>query len=339
MLYIGENRLGQPETKFAVIDPRELVLLYDYAIEPQKKFAIRFYMVNPELYKVVVYDDKKMTMYDMIRDRNKFASKLVFTGTEAHYFGELPIVAYYLGDEIQGIIEPVIPLIDDYDVLVSDSMVEFDRYANSYLKLVKMSIGAEDQRNLKKKRIFEQLPDKDAVSFLTKDIPTAYIEFMTKLIRDQIHIQSHVPDLGSGSFADGISGVAVDRLMFDFENVVSNAEAEFDTGLYDRIRLITNMYGIMGRQSGTFDEIMISHKRNKQNNGVEYSQIALNLKNAGFSQYAIVDYMPDEIIPDTDAELEREKEEQDAAMPDVEAIPPVDEPEADLEQTQEEVRA
>ena len=81
------------------------------------------------------------------------------------------------------------------------------------------------------------------------------------------------------------------------------------------------MYGIMGRSLGTFDEIMISHKRNKPNNGLEFSQIALNMKNAGFSQYAIVDYMPDDIIPDTDAELEREKEEQEAAVPDVEEIP------------------
>ena len=88
------------------------------------------------------------------------------------------------------------------------------------------------------------------------------------------------------------------------------------------------MYGIMGRTAGTFDEIMISHKRNKPNNGLEFSQIALNLKNTGISQYAIVDYMPDDIIPDTDAELEREKEEQDAAMADIEDIPnPDDNPE------------
>lgn len=321
LLYMGVNRkTGGAEIKFSVIDPREMILIYDYSLEPVKKFAIRYYSVDDATIKADVYDDKNVTHYDLTKPEYGDEYKIVAGETESHFFPEVPVIPYYNGQDKQGIIEPVVGLIDDFDILVSDSMIEFDRFANSYLKLVGMSMDNADQKNLKKNRIFENLSDKDAVSFLTKDIPTAYIDFMSKLIREQIHIQSHVPDLSSGSFADGVSGVAVDRLMFDFENVCSNAEAEFDTGLKERIRLIITMYNVQTRAAGTFDEIDITHKRNKPNNIAEYAQIAVALKNAGFSDYAICDAMPDELIPDVEAELERRKEEQETAIPDVEAL-------------------
>jgi SPP1 family phage portal protein len=332
LMYIGENREGKPEIKFSVIDPREFILLYDYSIEPVKKIGIRFYSVNEELSKVAVYYDNRTEYYDLKKDRYGYDYKLNITGDEATFFGEVPIVAYYLGQEMQGLIEPVVPLIDDYDALVSGAMNEFDRFSNAYLRLVKMSLTPEQRKNLKSSRVFEQLAEKEAVSFLTKDIPTAYIEYMTGLIRDQIHIQSHVPDLGGGAFADGISGVAVDRLMFDFENVVSNAEAEFDIALYNRIEMILAIYKITSRADGTFDEIMISHKRNKPANTKEYSEIALNMKNAGFSDYSIADYMPDDMIPDTDVELERQEEQNALMVPDVDEVP---EPEPDMDEVEQ----
>jgi SPP1 family phage portal protein len=295
-------------------------LLYDHEIEPNKKMGIRFYCVDEDTWRVAVYYAKNTVYYKM--DRKGWKDTLTIEREEPNFFGEVPIIAYYLGQEAQGIIEPVIPLIDDYDLLVSGAMLEFDRFSNSYLRLVKMSLTPEAAKALKKRRVFEQLSEKEAVSFLTKDIPTQYIEFMTGLIRDQIHIQSHVPDLGSGAFADGVSGVAIQRLMFDFENVVSNAEAEFDTALYDRIRLITNIYKTTNRAQGTFDEITISHKRNAPLNLKEFADTAYVMFQAGFSKYLIADIMPDDIIPDVDEELERQKEDAEGAIPDVEAIPP-----------------
>ena len=195
-----------------------------------------------------------------------------------------------------------------------------------------MSLTPEQRKNLKSSRIFEQLAEKEAVSFLTKDIPTAYIEYMTGLIRDQIHIQSHVPDIGSGAFADGASGVAIQRLMFDFENVVSNAEAEFDTALYDRIRMITAIYKLTSRADGTFDEITISHKRNAPLNLKEFADTALTMSQTGFSRYLIADIMPDDIIPDVDEELNRQDEDREGAIPDVDEIPPPDMEEVEPEE-------
>lgn len=340
LLYIDKSILtGKPEVKFSVIDPREFILLYDYSMEPKKKIGIRYYCVDEEndKYKIIVYYPNGTEYYDGVFDRSK-QLKLTFEKTEENYFGELPIIAYYLGSEIQGLIEPVVPLIDDYDLLISDSMNEFDRFSHAYLRLVGMSLSDQNKSAapgvfqsalslLKRRRVFEQLKDANDVTFLTKDIPTAYIEFMAGLIRDQIHIQSHVPDLGSTAFKDGVSGVAIQRLMFDFENVVSNAEAEFDTGLIDRIRIITNMYRKTGRPNGEPSEITISHKRNAPVNLMEYADISLKMEQAGFSDYAKVDIWPDDIFPNVEAELQREKEEAEARAPDVEQFQPINDSE------------
>lgn len=334
LLYLDKSILtGKPEVKFSVIDPREFILLYDYSMEPKKKIGIRYYCVGGDKYKVIVYYPSSTEYYNGERDRSN-EIKLTFEKSEGNYFKELPIIAYYLGNEIQGLIEPVIPLIDNYDLLISDSMNEFDRYSHAYLRLVGMSLSDQSKSAspgvfqsalnlLKRRRVFEQLKNKDDVTFLTKDIPTAYIEFMAGLIRDQIHIQSHVPDLGSSAFKDGVSGVAIQRLMFDFENVVSNAEAEFDTALLERIRLITNVYKTTNRADGTFDEITISHKRNAPVNLMEYADISLKMEQAGFSDYSKVDIWPDDIFPNVEAELERQKEDREGAIPDIETIPPV----------------
>jgi SPP1 family phage portal protein len=321
LLYIDQSKFTKkPEVKFAIIDPREMIAIYNYELDDEIVCAIRFYPMDEENWKVSVFYADKTVNYDMKRDKWKHSSTLSLTTEEPNFFGEVPVIAYYLGQEMQGIIEPVLTLIDDYDALISGAMNEFDRFSNAYLRLVKMSLTPEQRKNLKSSRVFEQLAEKEAVSFLTKDIPTAYIQYMTGLIRDQIHIQSHVPDLGSGAFSDGVSGVAIQRLMFDFENVVSNAEAEFDTGLLNRIRLITNFYKINNRAEGTFDEITISHKRNAPLNLKEYADTSLTMSQAGLSRESIVEIWPDDVFPNVDEELARQDADREMAIPDVEMV-------------------
>lgn len=329
LLYISkQNSEKEIDVSIAVIDPREIILIYDYSIEPQKKIGIRFYSTGDNSGKVQVYYADRVDHYNIKRIATGIKPELVFDKSEPNFFGEVPIVKFPMVDEM-GVIEPVLPLIDDYDALVSDSMNEFDRFSHAYLRLVGMSLTDQVKsaspgtiksalQLLKYRRAFEQLKNKEDVSFLTKDIPTDYIKFMTDLVREQIHVQSHVPDLGKDK---EMSGIAVQRLMFDFENVVSSAEAEFDTALYERIRLITKFYNTVNRPAGTFDEITISHKRNAPLNLKEFADTAEVMKRAGFSSYLCADIMPDDVVPDVEQELERQQEENAMMIPDIENQP------------------
>jgi SPP1 family phage portal protein len=287
--------------------------------------AIRYYMMDdPTKYKVDVYYEDHIEHY--IREKKDINSTkwLLMPDvipTEVNPFGEVPVIAYYMGDEIQSIFENVIPLIDAYDVLMSDSMNEFDRFAFAYLIMKRISltnpIDKKDPvksnnalKEIKRRRIFEGL-DKDAdIKFLTKDIPTAFIDSIGTKLREQIHIQSHVPDF-SGDRMAGASGIAIQRLMFDFENLVSSAEADFDVALNRRIDLICTVFAILNKAGG-HEMVTIQHKRNMPVNNKEFADTALTMMQAGFSRRAIIGIMPEDIIPDIEKELEYEQEEQQA---------------------------
>jgi len=320
------------DVKFFCCDPREIILIYDYSPEPKKKIGIHYTKVSSNYFKVEVYYKLKVggiVTFDMKRSEINNEWELSDKKELVNFFEDVPIVPFYFGDDMLGIIKPVLGLIDANDTLFSDSMNEFDRFAFAYLIMKKYGLTDPTKvktpgvisttlQSLKKKRMFENVPADADIKFLTKDIPTAFIDFMAKQIHDQIHVQSHIPDFNMMTGA--LTGAAIDRLLFDFENMVSSAEADFDLGLLERIRLINIIYKIKGIEVGTNDDFTIEHKRNKPMNTKEFADTALVMKNAGFSSYVIADGMPDDIIPDVQAELARQKKEAGALMPDIENI-------------------
>ena len=340
ILFLGEKiafgtkitRTAEP--RFVTVDPRTLIVLYDTEIEPNIKIAIRFLKVNENLFTVEVMYPNRVETYEM---KKEFLGKWKLTPglVWGNYYGAVPVVAYYLGDDKIGIIKPVETEIDDLDLLISGGMDELERFANAYLLLIGMTLSGTDKKDpnsfqkalarLKKSRVFENLSSDAQVKFLTKNLPTDWIQFMYDSIRQQIHTQSHVPDLSSFS---ELSGIAVQRLMFDFENVVSTAESDFDVGLIRRIDLINVIYGLTGQIVEESKEIMITHKRNAPLNIEEFAKTSLTMKQAGYSSWAVVSVMPDDVIPDIDEELERQMKEQKKLFESVEAIK-TDEPSED----------
>jgi len=344
----GEDKAKLPvkaEVRFFSVDPREMILLYNYDSEPEKVAAIRYYKIDNDYYKVEVFYLDKILQYDRKREKDGLGGskwKLTLKGQYTNFFGEIPVVAYYFGDEMNGVIDPVVPMIDAYDVLVSDSLNEFDRFAYAYLimkrfgltdptKKKEPGVVAQILRDLKKRRVFENLPKDAEIEFLTKDIPDEFITFMTGLLKEEIHVQSHVPDFASEKFASGVSGIAVQRLLFDFENVVSSTEADFDVGLMERIRLITIIMEKSRAGGGSPDMINISHKRNIPLNLSDFAKTSKTMKEAGFSSWLCADIMPDDVVPNVEEELERQKEEREEMMPDIDQFNEEDEDEDEEE--------
>lgn len=356
--YILEN--GELKAKavprFFVADPREVILIYDYSSEPKKKIGIRFYPIGVNKYKVEVYYKDRVEVYtkkivgendsstSMFEDRQGSINKtehggsvisfsnvyekkweLVENGTELHYFGDVPIIAYYFGDDMTGVISPVKDLIDANDVLFSDSMNEFDRFSNAYLIMKRFGLTDPTKKKepgqispilrfLKKLRVFEYLPADAEIKFLTKDMPHEFIKFMSDKLKEEIHLQSHIPDFIQIKTGD-MTGSAIDRLMFDFENLVASKEADFDLGLNERIKLIsTILTKTKAFINGGPEMIVISHKRNKPSSLTELADVAVKLSSAGFSRWLNASIMPDDIVPNIEVEIGRQREEEQAYL-------------------------
>jgi SPP1 family phage portal protein len=319
------NTLVAP--KFFTVDPREMVVLYNYDPEPKIIMAIRYYKISDNEYKVEVYYKNMVERYVRYRDEtnntvNEWRLKAdIENPSTINFFSGIPVVAFYRGDEMQSIMENVLTLIDSYDVLISDSMNEFDRFAFAYLIMKRISLTNPQSKKdpittsnalkeLKRRRVFEGLDKDSDVKFLTKDIPTEFIEYMASKLKEEIHLQSHVPDFTT--LTGALSGAAIDRLLFDFENLVSSDEADFDVALIRRGELITDFLVKLGRLSKDSDfatMINISHKRNLPLDRNSFATMAQLLVNGGFSRRMIVSQMPEDMVPDVEAELEEEKKE------------------------------
>ena len=308
------------DIRFVPIKPQELILLYDYQAEPEAKIAIRIVPMSALKQEITVYYADRIESY--LREREyegAYAWKITKLKDEPNFFGEIPIIAYYLDDDSEGIIWPVKDLINMLDTLISGNMDEFERFANSYLRIVGISLEdpiktkgpnqvIDALQRIRKRRVFERLKSKDDVTFLTKDLPTEFLKMMYDILKEQIHEQSHIPDLDERE----LSGIAVQRMMFNFENVISTAEARFDEGLYKRIELMNKIYAIRGENIADPSVIDISHKRNAPLNLKEFAETALIMKQGGFSREAILLNMPTDMIPDKEMELERQNKETES---------------------------
>ena len=221
---------------FAKIPVTDMIVVYDYAIEPEMIAAIRYFRRREDGLDIEVYYDTRIERW-FLPDKSKSVVKL---SEEPHEYDQIPLVVYENNEEWMGDFEPIKPLIDAYDLLLSDSMNEFDRFAWAYLILKNMTSTNQDATEVKYRKIIELFGDGDA-KFLQKEIPSEYIRFMSEWIRKEIHKQTHVPDFTDTNLGTQMSGAAIDRMFYDFEFLAADKEDRFRDGLKKRIDLINTI--------------------------------------------------------------------------------------------------
>jgi SPP1 family phage portal protein len=299
---------GQVIPRFVKADPKEIIPIYNYDIEPKLTAAIRTYWTGDNRQIYVYYPD---TMQHFVQRSNDNSLNLV--EEESHEYKAVPLVIYQNNEEELGDFEHIKKLIDAYDILMSDSMNEFDRFAWAYLILKGMSMDEEDASRIKDKRILEFVAEGGA-DFLTKDIPADFLKFMAEWIRKEIHKQSHIPDFIDAGTGDNLSGVAIDKLLYDFEFVAATKEALFRQGLAKRFDLINT---ILRKSRGvTIDkrDVDIVMQRNVPSNDLENAKVFQAYAGMLSTRTLIENY-----ATFTDWQTEEERLEEEGPMVDVEA--------------------
>lgn len=289
--------------KFCKLPAHEVIPIYDYAAEPMLWAFIRTIDRGDDQLAWIWYD--KMWQQFKRRKEAKGTFELVEVGQ--HFYGDVPLVVYSNNEEQIGDFEPVQHLIDAYDVLVSDSMNEFDRFAWAYLLLKGMSLNEDQANRLKRTRTFENLDTEDSVAFLTKEMATEFIKFMTDLIRDEIHRQSGIPNLEDYD-ASGASGKTMGKFIYLMELFTDPKESYFKQGLFRRIALIDKILRF-GVEPGRVDIVM---NRNTPDNSLEQAQIFQSY--AGFVSHRTLLETFADFVDDPDEEMDRLAEERETSL-------------------------
>ena len=275
--YVYSNEEAEPCS--SVLDPRNTIIIYDDSIAHKKVCGINYRAVfnkdKLDHYDIIAATDTEITNYEL----NGAGNALKEVSREPHSFGNVPIVEYRNNKEYQGDFEPVISLIDAYNLIQSDRVNDREQLVDAILCFYGMKFDEGQMSELKAKRALSGIPKDGKVEFLTKTINEGDVDVLRKTIEQDIHKISMVPNMSDANFVGNASGVAIRYKLLAFEQTVKNKERFFETSLMQRFELYTQFLSVASKMEAVKkQDVDAVFKRNLPSNDFETSQMITNLR-------------------------------------------------------------
>lgn len=276
LVYLDEDA----DICFAQLPNEQTIAIYDDSIKPKLQLVLRYYPIGSlkrdtqAQYKVELYWPDHIDYY------SQAGGKYVLDNSVSHYFGQVPVVHYFNNKECTGDFEKILPLIDDYDKILSDNSNELEYFRNAYMIIKGFGdIAEEDLRKMRKTGAFllPGISENEDISFITKELDDAAVMSQLETLEANIHKFASVPNLTDENFASNASGVAIKYKLWGFEQLICAKERKFKNALQGRLQLITTAMNLKGNN---FDwrQMAPSLTRNLPANVLEQSEIVANLK-------------------------------------------------------------
>lgn len=292
--------------RYLKINPMFLYVGYSEGIEREIIYAIRWYDVidddfNKTRY-IEFYDESEIVYYK----QESAAGALLETDRKPHYFGQVPINIFQNNKDAKSDFEDVLSLIDAYNIMQSENVNDFQKFADAILFLRGVTLEDEDKKKLRDKNILESYDETGNAEWLVKTVNDAYIENMkTRLVND-IYQLSGTVNMSDENFGNNLSGVAIKYKLMSMENRVKKTERYFKLALMRRFEMICHFLNLEG---GNFDfkKIGITFGRNIPINITEYATVAQQLSGL-VSNETLLTLFP--FVADAKEELKRLEKEK-----------------------------
>lgn len=301
-IYINENA----EPRSCIIDNNNAIIVYDDTVEHKKLFGLIYrpiYEGNIFKYWDIIYiDDKQEVHY---KSSNKRLTKQ--GESRPHAFGSVPLICYKNNPELLGDFEPVISLIDAYNLLQSDRLNDKEQLVDAILCMYGMDFDVDQADMLKESRMLANIPNDGKVEYLIKTLHEGDVDILRQTIENDIHKISMVPNMSDVNFVGNSSGVAIRYKLLAFEQNIKNKERYMEKGLMERFQLYNNfLVKISKMQLVPVEEVDAVFKRNLPSNDFETSQMINNLSDHLCSETLISQLS---FIKDASEEVELKKSE------------------------------
>lgn len=277
-IYADENAIPNS----VALDVRNTLIIYDNTIVHGKVAGLNYRPVfednesdanSPDHYEVIVGTATEIIKYILKDD------ELTEVSREPHFFGEVPFIEYKNNGELQGDFEPVISLIDAYNLIQSDRVNDREQLVDAILCFYGMAFDMEQMSELKSRRAISNIPQDGKIEYLTKQINEGDVDVLRKNIEEDIHKISMVPNMSDQNFVGNSSGVALRYKLLTFEQMVKNKERFFEKSLMERFRIYnTFLVRKSVMKEVPIEEVDAIFKRNLPSNDYETSQMILNLR-------------------------------------------------------------
>lgn len=277
-VYVDEEK----ESRSAKVDPRNIIMVYDDTVKHEKMFAV-IYSAAIDSEGAIIKDQFDLTILtaSTIQERTLKGSKLLLASDDedrVHAYGEVPVIEYLNSSDRMGDFEPVVPLIDAYNILQSDRIIDRERLVDAILAFYGMDFTPEQQQELKESRILANMPADGKAEYIVKSIDEADADVLRKTLASDIHKISMTPDMSDENFAGNSSGVALMFKLLPFENHIKDKERYFETGLMSRFRVYNKFLSIVSNMPIVpVEDVDAIFKRALPQNDLEISQMINNL--------------------------------------------------------------
>lgn len=275
---------GSAQPRTAALDPGRAFVVYDDTVESRPLFGVHLKeqlndLGGTEGWCVEVYTG---------REALKFAAAgLGEVGAlkerTSHFFGGVPMVEYWNGEDERGDFEGVLTLIDAYDRLQSDRINDKSQFVDALLLLYGCTMETDERGRTPGQQLREDkllaLPDSDArAEWLCKQMGEADVEVLKKALAADIHKLSMVPDLSDERFGGNESGVAMRYKLLGLEQLTQIKERWFREALRQRLKLFAAFLAVRGAPELDADSVRMVFSRSLPVNGLEEAELLNKLR-------------------------------------------------------------
>jgi SPP1 family phage portal protein len=237
------------EIKFANIDPRQMILVYDEGIEHEViagVYIIQSHDKNFDYYVDVIYNN--VWQYWKVKD-------YILSEREPDrtlYFKQCPVVVY--NTEIvnqNSSFATIIPYIDALDYVISGNSNEMERLVDTILKLSRL-VKPEDAANMAEWKFIDGLKSDDIAEYIQKDTSPEFRKYVSQLLIQEIHKHSHIIDWYSpdSGMTGEVSAKALLTRLYDMQLFSQRIEKVYRKGAWKRIELINDLMAIKSMPIG-----------------------------------------------------------------------------------------
>lgn len=273
---------AQPRT--ASLDPGRAFVVYDDTVENMPLFGVHLLPRLDDLgaevgWDAVVYTDREVMTFGGSGIGEVGALK----ERKAYFFGGVPMVEYWNGEDERGDFEGVLTLIDAYDRLESDRVNDKGQFVDALLLLYGCTMETDDRGRSPGQQLREDkllaLPDSDArAEWLCKQMGEADVEVLKDALAADIHKLSMVPDLSDERFGGNSSGVAMRYKLLGLEQLTGIKERWFREALKERMRLFANFMAMRGSAKLDVEGVRMVFSRSLPVNGLEEAELLDRLR-------------------------------------------------------------
>lgn len=316
---------------FILIPAEQYIPIYEGSKQKKQIAGIRYYPITvngEDSIRVEFWDDKQVIFY--IKQNGEFIlDSFQEENPQSHFYygasdkmqgygwGRVPFIKFRNNEQEKGDLSYYKQLIDAFDNRVSDNQNSFDEM-QELIYILKGYDGqdlGEFMRNLKHYKAVKVDAD-GGVDTKQAEVPMASIDSQLDRLRESIFTFGGGVDVGSDSFGNSPSGIAL-KFLYSLLDMKSNTlERKFRQGIQELIWFLCEYLSISGKGDFDYKAVDFTFKRSMMVNELEMATIAQNSKGI-ISDLTILSNHP--WVQDVEQEQER-LDEQKAAYVDLGAV-------------------